>query len=279
MPVRRDGRCCVFLLAIKRRKLPKKKRVNAHDTSKETARRALVSLVDTIQKVLGNSCRRHCRLHWVKIVNRSIHADLSVSVGGIAFARDMPSLTTLVADFPNRVEGSTIRGSTVARNMTLYLSVTCIRVLKPFETTDKFSTSIALHGLGLAIPGIMIRAAAFVARCWTGSCCTTCKPSSEATTVATTGYNGTTTSTKTRSTLETSIRARALQAISARSPRGYQRCLQPDDPVGHKNSNDPRFQPHLCVELGNRLGHGQVLDNDNTAWLEYMVSAAHNPRP
>ena len=219
----------------------------------------------TIRKALGNSCRGHCWLHRIQVVDSSVHADLTVSVSGSASTRDMPSLTALVADFPDRVEWSTVRGSAVARNMTLLLVSNFYSCMEPLKITDKFPTSVALHGLGLAIPSVMVRAAAFVARCWTGSCCTTCKPSSEATTVAAPGYNGTTTSAKTGSTLEPSIWTRTLQTTSAGSPRVYQRFLPPDVPVGYKSSNGPQFQPHLCAELGNRLGHGQVLDNDNTA--------------
>lgn len=85
----------------------------------------------------------------------------------------MPSLTTLVADFADRVERATVRCSAVARNMALLQSVTKPRDENVRGETNEFATSIAFHSLGLAVPGIVIRAAAFVARCWAGASSTT----------------------------------------------------------------------------------------------------------
>ena len=85
------------------------------------------------------------------------------------------------------------------------------------EATNEFATRVALHSLGLTIASVMVRAAAFVARRWTGPSSTSGKPSSEATTIATARNNGTTTSTKTRSALEPGVWARTLWAVSAGS--------------------------------------------------------------
>lgn len=45
---------------------------------------------------------------------------------------------------------------------------------------------------------------------------------------------------------------------------------QQDGQADHMNSSVLQVLPHLCVESGNPLGHGQGPGNGNTAWLQAL---------
>jgi hypothetical protein len=100
----------------------------------------------------------------------------------VAFTADMAGLATAIASLASSVEGASIGSSTLAGNVT------------------KLTTSVTLHGLGLAIAGKVVRTTTLVAS-------SRARTTSETTAEATTRTRGT--ATKTSSS--TGSRASALQ--------------------------------------------------------------------
>lgn len=116
-------------------------------------------------------------------VDIDIGLNLSVGVLLGAVPRDVASFTTLVASLAGRVQGATVRSSAVARDVA------------------QLATSVALHGLGLAVSGKMVGATALVAGSRTGA---TKAAASIATGIATTAHRSSTAHRTDR------VRARAL---------------------------------------------------------------------
>jgi hypothetical protein len=111
---------------------------------------------------------------------RSLAIDLILTL--VAFTGDMTGLATAVASPAGSVERTSVGSSALARDVT------------------KLSTSIALHGLGLAIASKVVRTTALVASSRT-------RATSETTAEATTRTRGTATKTSSN----TRSRASALQ--------------------------------------------------------------------
>lgn len=71
----------------------------------------------------NRSCGWHC-LNWVLRLGRGVHTNLAIGVTRGTLARYVPRLTTFVADFADCIQGAPVRSGTIARNVTLVISVT-----------------------------------------------------------------------------------------------------------------------------------------------------------